>query len=469
MEYIKRKYITSFTLLASLTFLASGCGKDLLQETPKSFVSATDFYTNARQIEGVFANCMNYLYGGWGPYDSHYEYSIFDDQYADGNLIIPVTHGNRMWTSHYKAINDLNHIIRSMNEKGLRDESPEVMDGLMGKARFLRGWNYFQLVRYYGPLPLLTDATENYYAGDLARSPITEIYDFIIGDFEYAIGHIPATVNQGEPGRGVAKAMLAETYLTMASYPMNKPEYYSKAAEYAWEVISEGKYALVEDVNRLFTAGEEHGKEMMWGFYATQNDPSIEAGTWYNFGVSLEWLGRFPEQPRKSAWFMFTDLEGNYYLDVGINPSMKKYLYAGNVETGLLTANMSIMRYADVLLIYAEAANMANGGPTDDAVWAINQVIDRANGHEDNAADPLATRSMSQAVFDKKVIAERNWELCFEGPKRWFDLIRKRILKDEVREEYQINFSEDDYLWPIPLYDLRNNPNLEQNPGYPRE
>jgi hypothetical protein len=118
-----------------------------------------------------------------------------------------------------------------------------------------------------------------------------------------------------------------------------------------------------------------------------------------------------------------------------------------------------------VLLIYAEAANMANGGPTEGAVVAINKVIDRANGHVENPEAPRATLDMTQAEFDTRVIEERNWELSFEFD-RWFDLVRKRILKEESREDIQQNYSDDDLLFPIPENDLRLNPLLEQNPGY---
>lgn len=451
-----------------LFYFTTGCEKGFLKEVPKSSVTTSQFYTNASQIYGVFAGCMNDLYGGWGPYDSHYEYAIYDDQYADGNLIIPVTHGNRMWNAHYKAIGDLNQAIKSMEEHGLTNESQATIDGLKGLARFLRGWNYFQLVRFYGPLILLTDSTTDYYASDASRTSIEDIYNFIIADFEYGMENIPDDVQEGLPTKDVAKSFLAMAYLTMASYPLHQTQYYSQAAEYAWDVIEDGKYSLIQNVNKVFTKAAEYGPEVMWGFHSTASDPSITAGIWYNFGVSVDWLNTFPDQPRKYAWFNFIDTTNNIpFLDEGMTPSMEKYLYAGDLQTGLLTATMPIMRYADVLLIYAEAANMAAGAPTEKAVWAINQVINRANGNVPNTADPLATTSMSQEAFDTKVIEERNWELCFEGAKRWFDLIRKHILKQMVKPEYQKNFTEDDYLWPIPLYDLRNDPNLKQNPGYP--
>lgn len=466
MKYSISKYRSVILSFVTACVLLAGCTKGL-EEQPKSFVSTAEFYTDPNQLYAVFSSSMNNLYGGWGPYDSHYEYAGYTDQYANGNLIIPVTHGNRMWNAHYKSIGDLNHAIKSLQERGIDKQPQELVDGLIGHARFLRGWNYFQLVRYYGSLVLLTDSSSNYYDVNASRSPVEEVYHLILSDFEYAMQHIPDVVQQGMPTKEVATAMLAMAHLTMATYPLQQTENYSKAADYAWQVIQSGKYSLVPDINRVFTKETEYGPELMWGFHATTADPSIAAGTWFNFGVSVQWLNNFPEQPRKYAWFNFKDENGVPYLDQGMTPSMQKYLYAGDLTNGLLTAGMPIMRYADVLLIYAEAANMAAGTPSTEAVWAINQVIERANGNDPDAEDELATTDMSAEAFDEKVIQERNWEFSFEGSSRWFDLIRKHILKENALPEFQQNFTEDDYLWPIPLYDLRNAPNLAQNPGYP--
>jgi hypothetical protein len=124
-----------------------------------------------------------------------------------------------------------------------------------------------------------------------------------------------------------------------------------------------------------------------------------------------------------------------------------------------------IIRFADVLLLFAEAENQVNGGPTQTAVDAVNQIIDRATGGIPNPADPLLSTSLSKDEFDAAVIQQRNWELCFEYD-RWFDLQRKRMLYDVVDPDYKQNFSEDDYLLPIPQKDLRLNLNLTQNPGY---
>jgi hypothetical protein len=127
--------------------------------------------------------------------------------------------------------------------------------------------------------------------------------------------------------------------------------------------------------------------------------------------------------------------------------------------------SMPIIRFADVLLIYAEAANKVNHSPTQAAVDAINLVIDRANAYTNIPEHPLLTTGMSESDFDAAVIEERNQELCFEYD-RWFDLVRKEILKEKTIPAWQVNFSTDDYLFPIPDADIELNKSLEQNPGY---
>jgi hypothetical protein len=108
---------------------------------------------------------------------------------------------------------------------------------------------------------------------------------------------------------------------------------------------------------------------------------------------------------------------------------------------------------------------MANGGPTDDAVKAVNEVIDRANDYQELPQHPRLATTMSMEDFDAAVIEERNQELCFEFD-RWFDLIRKHLLKQKSIPSIQQNFNETDYLFPIPDVDVELDPNMTQNEGY---
>jgi hypothetical protein len=211
----------------------------------------------------------------------------------------------------------------------------------------------------------------------------------------------------------------------MATAPLNDVSNYKKAADLATEIMQEGNYKLVPDITKVFSLETKYGPEMMWSFnsnYADINtDPQIyrpgQLGGWGDFRIQREWEQNIPSQPRKDA-YVLTQINGVPYQQWTSNqtPFIKKFMYDKQEDFDKYSSvmNMPIIRYADVLLIFAEAENMANGGPTQAAVEAINQVIDRANGNTINAAHPKLTTAMTKEAFDAAVIEERNQELCFE-------------------------------------------------------
>ena len=469
----KAVYLTAVTLLGGVT----GCVE--LEEEPTNFVSPDSFYETPQQIEAVFAASMNNLWDTWSAY-AYQAWIEFrhTDQLNGGDLVITEDHGLTLWKIHYRSILNLNAAIGALAEGKLGPGVPEEeVQALLAQAKFLRAYNYFNLVRLFGALPLMTEDTD-VLSPEITRSPVTEVYDLIISDFEVAIAGLPETwlaERQGRPARGAAQALLAKVYLTMATAPLNASENYALAAEMAQRVIDGGNYALVEDIRDVFSLATEYGPEAIWGFNSNNvdinTDPQIwtpaNMGGWSDFTATPEWEEAWPDQARKDAYLLLENDEGTPYTEWdGQNvPHVRKFLFdPENYDRLVSTTNMPIIRYADVLLIFAEATNQANGGPTADAVAAINQIINRANDYQPNPNYPLMTGSESVQEFDDAVIRERNYELCFEQD-RWYDIIRKRILK-EVNPEWEENFSEDDYLWPIPQSDLRLNPNLEQNPGY---
>jgi len=473
MKNIKSHFTVAFLALA---LFSASCKK--LTEEPISFVQPDDFYTTPSQIEATFAAAMNRVWDYWGGYGYGMGNFVHDDQYAGGDLVITNNHGSDLWNRHYAAILNLNAAIRAMNNGNLAGSaSAAQVDELMGQAKFIRAWNYFMLVRMFGDIPLITEETEDAITADITRAPVADVYALIVADFTEATTKLPRTWQDfpGRPTSGAAKALLAKTYLTMATYPINDPSNYAKAADYAKQVIDEEDYSLVPDINNVFSTATKYGPEMMWSLnsnYADINtDPQIyrpgRMDGWGDFRVQIEWEQEYPDIPRKQA-YVLTEINGEHYTQWANEPSpfIKKFMYDNEEDYNNYSSvmNMPIIRYADVLLIYAEAANMANNGPTADAVNAVNEVIRRANGGVDLPQHPLLTTGMTKEAFDAAVIEERNQELCFEFD-RWFDLIRKRILKEKSIPTIQQNFTEDDYLFPIPDNDVELG-NLPQNNGY---
>jgi len=453
------------------------CTKNLREE-PISFVSPDKFYNSPQQVESAYAASMNFLWDYWSGYSYGYGSFINDDQYYGGDLNISSSNGSDLWSAHYSAILNINTALHAIKSGNVKNATQEDLDLLIGQARFLRAYNYFMLVRMFGGVPLITDETPDPVANPLPRASVAEVYDLIVSDFTDAAAKLPSSWSDapGKPTRGAAKGLLAKAYLTMSTAPLNATENYAKAAATALEVIQSGDYSLVTNVSDVFNLSNKYGPEMMWSFNSSYDDvatdPQIWAPEnmdgWGDASVEPAFEQQFPEQPRKNA-YLITELNGVHYTDWDVQhtPYIRKFLNISkdDFDSYSSTINFPIIRYADVLLIYAEAANMANGSPTQEAVDAVNQVIDRANGYVANPAEPLLTTAMSKEAFDDAVIEERNLELCFEFD-RWFDLIRKRIL-DVKNPDWSANFSDDDYLFPIPEADLRLNKLLTQNPGYP--
>jgi starch-binding outer membrane protein, SusD/RagB family len=471
-KYYFRK-INAF--LIALLALVTACQD--LGEDPKSFGSPSNFYNEPKQVEAVYAGAMNALWGSWYGYGWAMRASFqHTDSQDGGNLNISQNHAADLWAAHYRAITNVNFALAAIKKGNLGGLSQGEIDVLVGQGKFLRAYNYFMLVRMFGDLPLPTEDMEEPFNTLLPRTPVAEVYALIVSDLTEAVQKLPTSwpeAQRGRPTSDVAKGLLAKAHLTMATAPLNDVSNYAKAATLAKEIIDDGRYSLVQDIDEVFTAESEFGPEIMWSFISNYADQATSPQIWTSFrgwgdiSVDTEWLDKYPEQPRKYAYFEIFNSDGVSFKDLGLLAGVKKYQYdpEEDFDAGRSTINIPILRYADILLIFAEADNMANGGPTQEAVDAVNLIIDRANDYVDNPAHPKLTTSMSAEAFDTAVIEERNYELSFEYD-RWFDLVRKRILGEKSRDAFKPNFSEDDYLFPIPENDLRLNSMLEQNPGY---
>lgn len=467
-------------MMATIIFLLSvGCVS--LDENPKDFPSPENFYSTESQIISALTGSMGTLYAEWEVY-SYGWYEFHTDQNDDADLAFTANHGKGNWQAHYKAIGILNSVISALNEDKLGDTVPqEKKEELMGLAKFLRGFNYFFLVRLFGDVPIITEETD-LIAGDISRQPVKDVYSLIEADFTVAISNLPDTWAPqfvGQPSKDAARGFLAKVYLTMATAPLNDASYYAKAKGMASDIMGNGVFSLIPDVRDVFKLENKLGPENIFSFNATEDDnatppqiwlPSTMASGWMDFGLQNEYTDKYPAQPRKDAYMILEDWDGASWEEWSWRgaPLIRKFVYDDRetMEKRKSTANIPLLRYADVLMMFAEADNMVNGGPTQAAVDALNLIIDRANDGLANPNHSRATMGMSQSEFDDAVINERSLELFFEYD-RWFDLIRKRILCEAVRPAIQVNCSDDDYLWPIPQSDLRINPLMTQNPGYP--
>jgi hypothetical protein len=462
-----------------------------LDEHPEGFVNPQNFYSTIVQGESALAASMQALWNYWGPgYSYGYPHFIHDDQLMEGDLNIGNGYANELWNQHYLALNNINGVLKAIKAGRLEGAAQAQVDQLEAQARFLRAYNYFALVRLYGDLPLITEDTPDPVNDPVTeRTPVAQVYALIESDLQYAVEKLPASWGgaPGKPTRGAAQAMLAKAYLTMATAPLNQAANYAKARDMAKAVMESGTYSLIPSVNEVFAAANKFGPENIFSFISTDDDiatdpqiwtPAIMEG-WGDASLDImwaeNWFTKRPNEPRQAA-YLILEYDGVPYTDFDeqrpfVRKYVQPYISQDQYDNFSSTAIFPIIRYADVLLIYAEAANMAEGGPTPEAYEALNMVRRRAHNLPVDAASALADLpgGASRDAFDTAVIEERDFELVFEFD-RWFDIVRKRLLQDLTNKYYPENignYSESDYLYPLPDFDAKILGS--QNPGYTTE
>lgn len=483
---MKIKYSSNFIKIVFLCFSVVtlvSCQK--LEETPKGLLSPENFYNTPAQCQTVLTGSMDALFGAYRGYGNGGIRPWADGQIGGTPLNYGATYSPNVWVNHYKAIANINALLKAVKGGSLKEYTAADVTAVLAQARFLRAFNYFTLVRCYGKIPLLTEDTPDLILNPLtpeSRVEIPVMYDFIQADLLFAEANLPGydASKPARPNKWTAKGILSKVYLTRATAPVNDATYFAKARDMADDVITNSPYLLLPDFRDVFKTSNKNNKEIIFAYQATPDDPNSETNYYLggstdgydNYPVTLEFEASYPEQPRKHNYIQLDwSLDPNDPNAQVVNftqtaeqvPNVGKYNIP-NITLAEYNSNsmggMAILRFADVLLIYAEAANQANNGPTALAVTRLNSIINRAN--DGTGTEAIATIAMTKDEFDKKVIDERSFELCFEND-RYFDALRKKILK-EVNEPFASqNFVPSDYLFPIPVVDATF---IGNNPGY---
>ena len=385
------------------------------------------------------------------------------------------------WNNYWNTIHEANSILANYE----RAEAPqEKKDRVAAQAYFMRGLSYYFLVRMFGGVPEITTPETT---GQETRASILEIYQLIEADLENAESGLPLQWEQaaGKATLGAAKTVLASLYLTWAGWPLQEESKYTLATQKAQEVMDSGVYGLLENYGDLWVEANDNSIESVFTIqfdlaagdntwnnnqYPQANRPFEEQG-WNDVMAEIDFFRRFPEGPRKEATFktMITlageDTRIPWTESQFGHPYYQKWLTAGvNFLGGFLFMgkNIDVFRYAETLLIFAEAKNKAEG-PVAAAYDAINSVRNRAGL-------PDLPPGLSQAEFHQAVIDERAWELAGEYS-RWFDLVRNEMVEQipQLRDAAELPLlnqpqQEVHAFAKIPQEDIDLNPNLKQNP-----
>lgn len=390
------------------------------------------------------------------------------------------------WNISYKGISNANVAIKNIQRAPISDE---VKSRLLGEAKFLRGLFYFYLVQLYNGVPMPTDV-DNPVAGrdGYNRTAPEKVYELILSDLQFASLNLNSKgsngLAQGRATKEAATALLGKVYLTMKNY--------AKAESTLAPLLTSPNLNLLPVYADLFKEVNENNRESIFEIQF-----SNEAGNTSNLGGYLgAWQINAPALPgagghtiiptdyyysqftandlRRDATFrtIFYNSNGDlvdywWWADVG-KPHVKKFdITAGvSVSGSLSSRNQYYLRFADVILMYAEAKNEL--GQSAEALQNLNKIRNRAGLQ--NWETVLGTQPSADQLR-QEIALERMRELGFEGW-RWFDLKRTgKLLSETIAHNIDAapNMTQKNLLYPIPTKEFENNPSLkpaDQNPGY---
>ena len=411
-----------------------------------------------------------------------------DSQGMDNFPVLPTNgHTNTLWTGYYSLINKANIVLDQVANNAAVTATPEAKMQAEAEAKFIRGYAYFMLVRLFGRVPIVdkiyTDVTSQ---SNIPQSTAAQVYAFIESDLKTAAAGLPATWDSRFTGRatsGAANGMLAKVYLYQQKWAL--------ALSTAQLVINSGVYDLSTPYAQIFSETGENSKESVFEIQATANATNPEAygvqytnvqgvrgtGAWdmgWGFNVPSTQLEAAYEtgDPRRARTILYaggTSIYGEaipaglpnprYNNKVYTNPSVRSSV--GNRFGWWM--NVRILRYADVVLMAAEAAN-----ETGNATLALDYLERvRARARAGNAALLPRVTTTDAAALRTAIRQERRVELGMEH-ERFFDTVRWGIAQQVLAAAGKTNFNPArDVLLPIPQTQIDLSKGvLTQNPGY---
>lgn len=489
-------------LVAALVTGGSGCS-DFLEETDKSNFTVDNYFTKPEHatsaVNSIYENLKTTTGGGFGgaPWMmlefgtglANTELGQAQNSIFVRNLVNTSDneYSRVYWVASYKGIGNANLVIARLPGIAMDEVAKKKS---LGEARFLRAHYYFNLVRIFGKVPLITEPVElastTLYPDQAAEE---DVYKLIVDDLTAAeSAGLPFADPSGRVSTGAVKSLLASVYLTMAGYPLQKgAEYFKKAADKASEVIAANQYSLFPTYDDLHSPAKKNvGENIFMVQFATNIQPS----GWqtsiipYNQGISAysDETGAIFANKEFVESYEKGDLRAQekqfYYRNYSLSSDRAAlvdlggyYIYKHfDTQAHLTTANSDLnwplIRYAEVLLTYAEAANEVSG-PTADGYAAVNAIRKRAK-----LPDLVG---LTKEQLRESIWKERWYELSFEN-KTWFDMARLRKAFNVSTKgfdsfvghkfSYGPVLKERELLFPIPTAEIRNNSRLKQNTGY---
>ncbi|WP_437921075.1 RagB/SusD family nutrient uptake outer membrane protein [Sphingobacterium sp. LRF_L2] len=497
--------------LALSVMLLNSCDMDLDQQPISNASSETYF-----QTVNDFTQGLNAVYSATRGYPDrllNLSETRSDNLYAvsDGGVrdweginsfhktIDANTYVVEAWQSNFTGIFRANNFLEQLATKGetvIIDA--DVRQRMEGEARFLRAFFYFDLVRYFGKLPLIDRPVTAAEAKTIPRSAVADIYNFIEEDLTTAINYLPvlssyATADKGRANKYAAKMLLGLVYMTKSGPDLDvegsglNSNEWGKAIEQFNDIIAGNEFSMLSSYDAIFNYSNEHNAEVIFNIeYSSGANPVVGAtfpwvlvpDTWfqsYGYGaqggltirpVAEDLLDKYTSEDVRKTFSIQSGYTNANVVET--RSFIKKFVDITKVPTSSRLdwpINFIVFRYTDLLLLKAECVlNGASGSTTTDVDAVVNAVRTRAG----------LTGTALVGVTKAQLLEERRRELIGEGT-RWFDLIRSGtveatmkswIAAEDVGGQME-DFIVDYVLYPVPQSEFNTTPGLyEQNKGY---
>ena len=467
MKYIK-------LLAISFIFLVS-CQKSFIALTPQSAVTTDAFFKSAADAITAVNGCYSSLSSG-SQYGQNFQ-SLMEDR-GDNTLTLDIS-GNSgtnyklahftddpsndilysSWVSLYHSIFRCNTVLDNITQISMDNG---LKNRLKGEAQFIRALAYFNLVRLWGNVPLITTTVSVEQAYTLKRNDIAAVYKQAEADLQFAAANLPAGYTGADIGRvtsGAANGLLGKVYLYEKKY--------TDANTVLQAVINSNSFSLLPNIADVFSPAKKYNAEILFAVRYASGITGRNHGFWYTNGNNLPTVD-------SSIIKAYTINDARKTLTDPVKPvgltftGPRKFMDAPDASknSGL---DFPVLRFADVLLMQAEVLNEQayNPGSTNGtAFYYLNMVRQRAG-----LATLSATDLPDQASFRAEVYKQRRLELPFECD-RWFDLVRTgqaiEAIQADVAKAIPL-IQPYRFIYPIPQSELSivNNPAIfPQNPGY---
>jgi hypothetical protein len=479
-----------YILCAFAGLVLASCKKQL-EEKPYSILTNTNFYTNATDAQAAINGVLSQLQP-----QAYYQRTIYIMTELSGDCLVPLltqnqeridmyklTYGStnieitNWWQNSYKLISRANDVIANVPKITM---DVAARNNIVGNAMFLRGMAYFDLVRSFGDVPLITAPIVSTSDPNLlpTRAASSAVYAQVISDLKFAEANCLTedkitSANKGMVSSGAASGMLARVYLQRASTKFADPNDNQNALAECNKIINAGTYKLMADYTDVFNWDKKYYPTQTENIFSVQFGNNSTSTT-QNITIrmfspaSLGGSGSFTANPwllnnayfgpdKRKAWNV-----SNKVGTATVTPYIYKYRdpqwVSGSNNSRM---NWIVLRYADVLMMQSEAMNNINpGDPTK--FDGLNAVRDRAGM---NAYHLSLANTPTASAFIDTLVKDRARELCVEGHRRW-DLLRWGKFKDVIQAVNGFTATDNQLLLPLPQTELDANPNLKQNPGY---